>query len=27
MSPKEREQSVNNMITFALEMAEWEYFY
>lgn len=27
MTPKEREQSLNNMITFALEMAEWEYFY
>ena len=27
MSPKEREQSVNNMIIFALEMAEWESFY
>ena len=27
MSPKEREQSVGNMIKFALEMAEWEYFY
>ena len=27
MSPKEREQSVGKMIEFALEMAEWEYFY
>lgn len=27
MSPKERELSLNNMITFALEMAKWEYFY
>lgn len=27
MTPKERELSLNNMITFALEMAEWEHFY
>ena len=27
MTPKEREQSLNNMIIFALEMAEWELFY
>ena len=27
MTPKEREQSVGKMIEFALEMAEWEYFY
>lgn len=27
MTPKERELSLNKMITFALEMALWEYFY